>query len=146
MRVAKTVAIIAAAAVMSMPFAVEAKNKHGGQHCPPGLAKKNPPCVPPGLAKKGDWVGDFPNIFLDPDRYDLDGRYGWYQLGENLYVRTDRETGEILRGRVPAGSVVVPGSLPAADGSRSLFCAVIVKRVDERTRSRTSVNELLRNV
>jgi len=55
-----------------------------------------------------------------------------------------RETGEILRGRVPAGSVVVPGSLPAADGSHSLYCAVIVKQVDEQTRARTSVNEILR--
>jgi len=56
-----------------------------------------------------------------------------------------RETGEILRGRVPAGSVVVPGSLPAADGSHSLYCAVIVKQVDEQTRARTSVNEILRH-
>jgi 2,3,4,5-tetrahydropyridine-2-carboxylate N-succinyltransferase len=56
-----------------------------------------------------------------------------------------RESGEILRGRIPAGSVVVPGSLPAADGSHSLYCAVIVKQVDEQTRSRTSVNEILRN-
>jgi 2,3,4,5-tetrahydropyridine-2-carboxylate N-succinyltransferase len=56
-----------------------------------------------------------------------------------------RETGEILRGRVPTGSVVVPGSLPAADGSHSLYCAVIVKQVDEQTRARTSVNEILRH-
>jgi len=56
-----------------------------------------------------------------------------------------RETGEVLRGRVPAGSVVVPGSLPAADGSHSLYCAVIVKQVDEQTRARTSVNEILRH-
>ncbi len=55
-----------------------------------------------------------------------------------------RKTGEVLRGRVPAGSVVVPGSLPAADGSHSLYCAVIVKQVDEQTRARTSVNEILR--
>jgi len=58
----------------------------------------------------------------------------------------NRETGEILRGRVPAGSVVVPGTLPAADGSHALYCAVIVKRVDEQTRARTSVNEILRHV
>jgi 2,3,4,5-tetrahydropyridine-2-carboxylate N-succinyltransferase len=57
----------------------------------------------------------------------------------------NRETGEITHGRVPAGSVVVPGSLPAADGSHSLYCAIIVKQVDEQTRSRTSVNEILRN-
>jgi len=59
-----------------------------------------------------------------------------------IYVR---ETGEILRGRVPAGSVVVPGTLPAADGSHSLYCAVIVKQVDEQTRAKTSINEILRN-
>ena len=56
----------------------------------------------------------------------------------------NRATGEISYGRVPAGSVVVSGSLPAADGSHSLYCAVIVKQVDEKTRSKTSVNELLR--
>ena len=57
----------------------------------------------------------------------------------------NRETREITHGRVPAGSVVVPGSLPAEDGSHSLACAVIVKQVDEKTRSRTSINELLRS-
>jgi 2,3,4,5-tetrahydropyridine-2-carboxylate N-succinyltransferase len=56
----------------------------------------------------------------------------------------DRTTGETFYGRVPAGSVVVPGSLPAEDGSYSLACAVIVKRVDERTRAKTSLNDLLR--
>ena len=56
----------------------------------------------------------------------------------------DRATGEILQGRVPAGSVVVPGSLPSADGRYSLSCAVIVKKVDARTRAKTSINELLR--
>ena len=56
----------------------------------------------------------------------------------------DRTTGETIYGRVPAGSVVVPGSLPADDGSYSLACAVIVKRVDERTRAKTSLNDLLR--
>jgi 2,3,4,5-tetrahydropyridine-2,6-dicarboxylate N-succinyltransferase len=56
----------------------------------------------------------------------------------------DRETGEVSYGRVPAGSVVVPGSLPAADGSHSLCCAVIVKKVDAQTRAKTSINELLR--
>ena len=57
----------------------------------------------------------------------------------------DRETGEVSYGRVPAGSVVVPGSLPSADGTYSLYCAVIVKHVDEKTRAKTSLNELLRN-
>jgi 2,3,4,5-tetrahydropyridine-2-carboxylate N-succinyltransferase len=56
----------------------------------------------------------------------------------------NRATGEISYGRVPAGSVVVSGSLPSADGKYSLYCAVIVKQVDARTRSKTSVNDLLR--
>jgi len=56
----------------------------------------------------------------------------------------DRAAGEIFYGRVPAGSVVVPGSLPSADGKYSLSCAVIVKRVDAQTRAKTSINELLR--
>ncbi|MGL6072397.1 2,3,4,5-tetrahydropyridine-2,6-dicarboxylate N-succinyltransferase [Craterilacuibacter sp.] len=58
----------------------------------------------------------------------------------------DRETGEIHYGRVPAGSVVVSGSLPSKDGSHSLYCAVIVKKVDAQTRSKTSINELLRGI
>ncbi|MES2887484.1 MAG: 2,3,4,5-tetrahydropyridine-2,6-dicarboxylate N-succinyltransferase [Pseudomonadota bacterium] len=57
----------------------------------------------------------------------------------------DRATGQVSYGRVPAGSVVVSGSLPSADGSHSLYCAVIVKRVDAQTRAKTSINDLLRN-
>jgi 2,3,4,5-tetrahydropyridine-2-carboxylate N-succinyltransferase len=57
----------------------------------------------------------------------------------------DRTTGKILQGRVPAGSVVVSGSLPSTDGSYSLYCAVIVKKVDAQTRAKTSINELLRS-
>jgi 2,3,4,5-tetrahydropyridine-2-carboxylate N-succinyltransferase len=57
----------------------------------------------------------------------------------------NRQTGETLYGRVPAGSVVVPGSLPSADGKCHLYCAVIVKQVDAKTRAKTSVNELLRS-
>ncbi len=57
----------------------------------------------------------------------------------------DRERDEILFGRVPAGAVVVPGSLPAKNGRYGLACAVIVKRVDAQTRAKTSLNELLRN-
>jgi 2,3,4,5-tetrahydropyridine-2,6-dicarboxylate N-succinyltransferase len=57
----------------------------------------------------------------------------------------DRASGEIHYGRVPSGSVVVPGSLPSADGRYSLACAVIVKRVDAQTRAKTSINELLRD-
>jgi 2,3,4,5-tetrahydropyridine-2,6-dicarboxylate N-succinyltransferase len=56
----------------------------------------------------------------------------------------DRESGQILYGRVPRGAVVVPGSLPARDGTHSLYCAVIVKRVDAQTRAKTGINELLR--
>ena len=57
----------------------------------------------------------------------------------------DRASGKVLYGRVPSGSVVVPGSLPSPDGKYSLGCAVIVKRVDAQTRSKTSINELLRD-
>jgi 2,3,4,5-tetrahydropyridine-2-carboxylate N-succinyltransferase len=57
----------------------------------------------------------------------------------------DRERDEILYGRVPAGAVVVPGTLPAKNGKYALSCAVIVKRVDAQTRAKTSINELLRN-
>ncbi len=56
----------------------------------------------------------------------------------------NRATGETLYGRVPAGSVVVPGSLPAPDGKYALYCAVVVKQVDAKTRAKTSINELLR--
>jgi 2,3,4,5-tetrahydropyridine-2,6-dicarboxylate N-succinyltransferase len=56
----------------------------------------------------------------------------------------DRETGQVTYGRIPAGSVVVPGSLPSADGKYALYCVVIVKKVDARTRAKTSLNELLR--
>lgn len=57
-----------------------------------------------------------------------------------------RETGEIMYGRVPAGAVVVSGSLPSSDGKYSLYCAVIVKQVDAKTRAKVSLNELLRNI
>ncbi|MES2664318.1 MAG: 2,3,4,5-tetrahydropyridine-2,6-dicarboxylate N-succinyltransferase [Pseudomonadota bacterium] len=57
----------------------------------------------------------------------------------------DRETKEIFYGRVPEGSVVVPGTLPSADGSHGLYAAIIVKRVDEKTRAKVGINELLRD-
>ncbi|HEY1326146.1 MAG TPA: 2,3,4,5-tetrahydropyridine-2,6-dicarboxylate N-succinyltransferase [Casimicrobiaceae bacterium] len=71
-------------------------------------------------------------------------------LGMGVYIGQstkiyDRATGNVSYGRVPAGSVVVSGSLPATDGSHSLYCAVIVKQVDARTRAKTSLNELLRD-
>lgn len=65
-------------------------------------------------------------------------------LGQSTRIY-DRASGEISYGRVPAGSVVVAGALPAADGSHALYCAVIVKKVDEKTRAKTSINELLRS-
>ncbi len=65
-------------------------------------------------------------------------------LGASTKI-VDRASGEVHYGRVPAYSVVVPGVLPAKDGGPALACAVIVKRVDERTRSKTSINELLRD-
>ncbi|HET9482361.1 MAG TPA: 2,3,4,5-tetrahydropyridine-2,6-dicarboxylate N-succinyltransferase [Xanthomonadales bacterium] len=64
-------------------------------------------------------------------------------LGQSTRIY-DRAKGTVSYGRVPAGSVVVAGSLPAPDGSHSLYCAVIVKQVDEKTRAKTSINELLR--
>ncbi|MBT8085917.1 MAG: 2,3,4,5-tetrahydropyridine-2,6-dicarboxylate N-succinyltransferase [Woeseia sp.] len=65
-------------------------------------------------------------------------------LGQSTRIY-DRQSGEISYGRIPAGSVVVSGNLPAKDGSHSLYCAVIVKRVDAKTRAKTGLNELLRN-
>ena len=64
-------------------------------------------------------------------------------LGQSTRIY-NRATGEVSYGRVPAGSVVVAGSLPAKDGSHSLYAAVIVKQVDEKTRAKTGINELLR--
>jgi 2,3,4,5-tetrahydropyridine-2-carboxylate N-succinyltransferase len=64
-------------------------------------------------------------------------------IGQSTRI-LDRSTGQVLQGHVPPGSVVVSGSMPAKDGSHSLYCAVIVKRVDAKTRAKTSINELLR--
>jgi 2,3,4,5-tetrahydropyridine-2-carboxylate N-succinyltransferase len=57
----------------------------------------------------------------------------------------DRASGQVLQGRIPAGSVVVSGNLPSSDGKYSLYCAVIVKKVDDKTRAKTSLNDLLRS-
>ena len=65
-------------------------------------------------------------------------------LGASTRI-VDRETGSVMQGEVPPYSVVVPGTLPGKSGGPGLYCAVIVKRVDERTRSKTSINELLRD-
>ncbi len=64
-------------------------------------------------------------------------------LGQSTKIY-DRETGEVHYGRVPAGSVVVPGNLPSKDGKYSLYCAVIVKKVDAQTHAKTAINDLLR--
>jgi 2,3,4,5-tetrahydropyridine-2,6-dicarboxylate N-succinyltransferase len=64
-------------------------------------------------------------------------------LGQSTRI-LDRATGNILYGRVPAGSVVVSGTLPSPEGKYALYCAVIVKTVDAKTRAKTSLNELLR--
>ncbi len=66
-------------------------------------------------------------------------------LGQSTRIY-NRETGDVSYGRIPAGSVVVPGTLPSADATHSLYCAVIVKTVDEQTRRKTGLNELLRNL
>ena len=58
----------------------------------------------------------------------------------------NRETGEVVYGRVPAGAVVVPGNLPSKDGTHSLYCAVIIKQVDEKTRGKVGLNDLLRDI
>jgi 2,3,4,5-tetrahydropyridine-2-carboxylate N-succinyltransferase len=58
----------------------------------------------------------------------------------------DRESGQVSYGYIPPGSVVVSGNLPSRDGKYSLYCAVIVKRVDEKTRSKVGINELLRDI
>ena len=65
-------------------------------------------------------------------------------LGASTKI-VDRATGEVFKGEVPPYAVVVPGTLPGKDGGPGLYCAVIVKRVDAQTRSKTSVNELLRD-
>ena len=65
-------------------------------------------------------------------------------LGQSTRIY-DRTSDTVLQGRVPAGSVVVPGTLPSTDGRYGLYCAVIVKRVDAQTRAKTSINELLRS-
>ena len=65
-------------------------------------------------------------------------------LGASTKI-VDRASGKVLQGEVPAYSVVVPGTLPGSNGGPDLYCAVIVKRVDEHTRSKTSINELLRD-
>ena len=128
--------------------------------------------VPPAAARKGAYIAK--NVVLMPSFVNI-GAYvdegtmvdTWAtvgscaQIGKNVHLSGavismgvfigastriyDRQSGRILYGRVPAGAVVVPGSLPSADGKCSLYCAVIVKQVDTGTRAKTSINELLRS-
>ena len=66
-------------------------------------------------------------------------------IGQSTRI-LDRQTGNITYGRIPPGSVVVSGSIPATDGTHSLYCAVIVKQVDDKTRAKVGINELLRDI
>ena len=66
-------------------------------------------------------------------------------IGQSTKI-LDRETGEVFYGRVPAGSVVVSGSMPSKCGTHSLYCAVIVKKVDAKTLGKTGLNDLLRSI
>ena len=66
-------------------------------------------------------------------------------IGQSTRI-LDRANGNVSYGRVPPGSVVVSGTMPAKDNSHSLYCAVIVKKVDEKTRSKVGINELLRDI
>ena len=112
--------------------------------------------VPGAIVRRGAFIA--PGAVLMPSFVNIGARVGessmvdtWatvLSMGVFLGARTkivDRASGEVIYGRVPAYSVVVPGVLPGAGGGPSLACAVIVKRVDERTRSKTSINELLRD-
>ena len=84
-------------------------------------------------------VGEVEGVIVEENSVLSMGVY----LGQSTKI-LDRTTGQILYGRVPAGSVVVSGNLPSPDGKYSLYCAVIVKKVDAKTRAKTSLNELLR--
>ena len=71
---------------------------------------------------------------------------GQQLVTEEQAITVNRETGEVSYGRIPPGSVVVSGNLPSANKEYSLYCAVIVKQVDAKTRSKTGINELLRGI
>jgi len=124
--------------------------------------------VPPAAVRKGSFIA--PSVVLMPSYVNIGAHVDsgtmvdtWATVGScaqivveegsvismGVYIGQstkilDRETGEVTYGRIPAGSVVVSGSIPSKDGSHSLYCAVIVKKVDAKTRSKTGLNELLR--
>lgn len=93
--------ILAAVASVGIAASAAADHKARGYGCPPGLAKKNPPCVPPGLAKKGhiygigDRIGRDYIIIRNPERYGLDRHHTYYLVDDYVY-RVDRETREVL--------------------------------------------------
>lgn len=93
--------IFSTLALVAVPVAAFAGNGAKTIHCPPGLAKKNPPCVPPGQAKKrwryrvGDHINDDFDLVRRPWRYGLDSRHTYYRLDDH-FVRVNKETGEIL--------------------------------------------------
>jgi tetrahydrodipicolinate N-succinyltransferase len=99
--------------------------------------------VPPAVARRGAYIAAntevVEGVIVEEGSVISMGVY----IGQSTRIY-DRATGQILQGRIPAGSVVVSGNLPSADGKYSLYCAVIVKRVDAQTRAKTSINELLR--
>ena len=107
--------------------------------------------VPPAAVRQGAFIAR--NTVLMPRSEVVEGviveegsviSMGVY-LGQSTKIY-DRETGEVFYGRVPAGSVVVSGNLPSKDGKYSLYCAVIVKKVDAKTRGKVGINELLRTI
>ena len=114
--------------------------------------------APGSVVRRGAFIG--PNVVLMPSFVNVGAYVGpgamvdtWATVGSCAQIGVfigqstkiyDRSSGEVLYGRVPAGSVVVPGALPSKDGSHSLYCAVIVKRVDPKTIGKVSLNELLR--
>ena len=100
--------------------------------------------VPPAVARRGSFIGArsevVEGVIVEDNCVVSMGVY--ISQSTKIY---DRASGEISYGRIPEGSVVVSGNLPSSDGKYSLYCAVIVKRVDAQTRAKTSINELLRD-
>jgi hypothetical protein len=103
---------LALAATLSVSYAqADGRGHEDGHHgyygddhegrgwCPPGLAKKHNGCMPPGHARypqRGEHYYDYRYTRIDPRNYNLDVRYGWYRLGDNVVVKTDRKTGAII--------------------------------------------------
>ena len=99
--------------------------------------------VPNAMARRGSYIA--PNTVLMPSFVNIGAYVDKVYIGKSTKIY-NRETGEVTYGRIPAGSVVVSGNLPSKDGKYSLYCVVIVKQVDEKTRSKVGINELLRSI